>query len=156
MHIDLYERIWMSISVGAIILMLIAVGLAGFGLGVQMPGAAGTLDPRKLSEEAPFNQPGVYEVAPGKYQVIMIASTWAFNPAEVTVPAGADVKFKVTSRDITHGILIEDTNANVMILPGQVSEFTLRFDKPGTYRFVCHEYCGVGHQAMAGQIIVEP
>jgi len=156
MHIDLYERIWMNISVGAIILMLVAVGVAGFGLGVQMPGAEGTLDPRNLSEEAPFNQPGVYEVAPGKYQVIMIASTWAFNPAEVTVPAGAEVKFKVTSRDITHGILIENTNANVMILPGQISEFTLRFDQPGTYRFVCHEYCGVGHQAMAGQIIGEP
>lgn len=156
MEINPYERAWIGITVGAIVVMLVAIVLAGFGLGVQLPGAAGSVDPRTLAQQPPFNKPGVYEVAPGKYQVIMVASTWAFNPKEVRVPLGAEVTFKITSRDVTHGMMLESTNINIMILPGQVSEVTHTFDKPGTYLFVCHEYCGVGHQAMSGQVIVGP
>ncbi|NPV78101.1 MAG: cytochrome C oxidase subunit II [Anaerolineae bacterium] len=156
MEVNPYEKVWMGITITAIILMLIATVMAGFGLGVQLPGASQTVDPKKLSSEPPFNQPGVYEVAPGKYQVIMIAYTWAFNPNEVRIPAGSEVTFKITSRDVTHGMLLEGTNLNIMIIPGQISEITRRFDQPGTYLFVCHEYCGVGHQAMAGKVIVEP
>jgi cytochrome c oxidase subunit 2 len=29
------------------------------------------------------------------------------------------------------------------------------FDKPGEYLFICHEYCGLAHQTMAGKVIVE-
>jgi len=156
MEINRYERIWMTISIAAIVVMLVAIALAGFGLGMQLPGDAGAVDPRTLAQQPPFNQPGVYETAPGKYQVIMVAQTWAFNPAEVRVPVGAEVTFKITSRDVTHGVIIEDTNINIMILPGQVAEATHVFDTPGEYLFVCHEYCGVAHQAMAGKVIVEP
>lgn len=156
MEVNRYERIWMGITVGAVVVMLVAIALAGFGLGVQLPGAAGAVDPRTLAQAAPFNKPGVYELSPGKYQVIMIASTWAFNPKEISVPAGSEVTFKITSRDVTHGMMIEGTTVNIMILPGQVSEVTHVFDRPGTYLFVCHEYCGVGHQAMSGQITVTP
>jgi cytochrome c oxidase subunit 2 len=57
---------------------------------------------------------------------------------------------------VIHGFKIENTNVNVMLLPGQVSKVTAHFDKPGTYVFICHEYCGIGHQAMSGKLIVEP
>lgn len=156
MEVNPYEKFWIALSVTAILVMLVAVGLAGFGLGIQLPGEAGALDPAKLSQEPPFNQPGVYETAPGKFQVVMLAQIWAFIPAEIKIPQGAEVTFKITSRDITHGILLEDSNLNIMILPGQVAEFSHTFTKSGEFRFVCHEYCGVGHQAMAGKIIVEP
>ncbi len=156
MEVHRYERIWIGITVAAIVVMLLAIALAGFGLGMQLPGAAGAVDPRKLAQEAPFNKPGVYEMAPGKYQVVMIASTWQFNPNKITVPAGSEVTFKITSRDVTHGLMLEGTTINIMILPGQVSEVTHIFKEPGTYTFVCHEYCGVGHQAMSGQVIVTP
>ncbi|MEZ4583875.1 MAG: hypothetical protein R3A10_19945 [Caldilineaceae bacterium] len=35
------------------------------------------------------------------------------------------------------------------------------FDEPGTYDYICHEYCGyvegspIGHHTMYGQLIVE-
>ena len=31
-----------------------------------------------------------------------------------------------------------------------------RFDEPGEYLLICHEYCGLGHHMMYGRIIVEP
>lgn len=156
MEINPYEKLWIGISVAAIIVMLVALGLAGFGLGVQLPGEAGSLDPKKLLEQPPFDQPGVYELAPGKYQVIMVARVWQFNPAKVEVPVGSEVTFKITSADVTHGILLDGTNVNVMIVPGQVAEMTHTFKKAGTYNYYCHEYCGAGHQAMFGQVIVTP
>lgn len=156
MEVNPYERLWIGITLAAVVLMLAATALAGFGLGVQLPGNSGQIDPRRLAQEAPFNQPGVYEVSPGKYQVIMVAQTWAFIPNEIKVPVGSEVTFKITSRDITHGMLLEGTNINIMILPGQVAEVRHTFKTPGTFNYVCHEYCGVGHQAMAGKIIVTP
>ena len=156
MEINRYERIWMMVSIAALVVMVVAIALAGFGAGMQLPGVGGAVDPRTVASTAPFNQPGVYEVAPGKYQVIMLTFTWAFDPKEITVPVGSEVTFKITSRDVTHGIYIEDTNINLMIVPGQISETTYVFDKPGTYFYACHEYCGVGHQAMSGTLIVEP
>jgi cytochrome c oxidase subunit 2 len=44
----------------------------------------------------------------------------------------------------------------VMLLPGQLSRVTARFDKPGEYPMICHEYCGIAHHTMGGKIIVEP
>jgi cytochrome c oxidase subunit 2 len=156
MEIHRYEKIWIGITIAAIILMLAAISLASFGLGLQLPGDAGAVDPAKLAQTPPFDKPGVYQITEGKYQVVMVAFAWAYNPNEIKVPAGSQVTFKITSRDITHGIYIEKTNINLMILPGQISEATVTFKDPGEYLFLCHEYCGVGHQAMAGKVIVEP
>ena len=44
-----------------------------------------------------------------------------------------------------HGFKLEGTNVNMMVIPGQVSSLTYRFDTPGEYNWVCHEYCGTGH-----------
>jgi cytochrome c oxidase subunit 2 len=156
MNIHFYEKIWIGITIVAVIVMLIAVAFAGFGFGVQLPGAAGSIDPRTLSKTAPFDKPGVYEVTAGKYQVVMVAQMWMFKPAEIRIPAGSTVTFTSTSKDVTHGLYIENTDINIMILPGQVSEVTAKFPKAGTYSIICHEYCGSGHQGMAGKVIVEP
>jgi cytochrome c oxidase subunit II len=156
MEINPYEKLWIGITVAAILVMLAAITLASFGLGASLPGASGSVDPRILVNEPPFNTPGLYQLTQGKYQAIILAYAWAFKPNIMTVPVGSEITFKVTSKDVTHGMMIEGTNVNLMILPGQVSVATHKFDKPGTYLFVCHEYCGVGHRTMSGKIIVTP
>jgi len=65
------------------------------------------------------------------------------------------VTFYLASPDVQHGFVIERTNINVMVIPGHVSKITARFDEPGVYRFLCHEYCGVGHHLMFGKVVVE-
>jgi cytochrome c oxidase subunit 2 len=93
---------------------------------------------------------------PERYEVRMVAGIWSFNPAEVRVPAGSTVTFVVTSRDITHGLHIHRANVNVMVLPGQVARVRTRFEHPGEYPMICHEYCGLAHHTMWGKVIVEP
>ena len=76
------------------------------------------------------------------------------------MPAGSEVTFIVTSRDVIHGFLIPETTVNAMIIPGQVTEVTYTFDDAGDYKFICHEYCGlaneqIGHHSMFGRVVVE-
>ena len=42
-----------------------------------------------------------------------------------------------------------------MLVPGYISQFTTVFTRAGNYLIVCHEFCGNGHDAMSGRIIVE-
>ena len=94
--------------------------------------------------------------APGLYEARMTAQIWAFAPNEIRVPAGSRIHFTATSKDVVHGLHIPGADVNVMLLPGQVAHAEARFDTPGEYPIICHEYCGIAHHTMAGKIIVEP
>jgi cytochrome c oxidase subunit 2 len=85
----------------------------------------------------------------------MVGIMFAFAPNEVRVPAGRPIRFRLTSADVTHGFMIAGTNANTMVVPGYISQFTTVFPRAGDYLIVCHEFCGNGHHAMSGRIIVE-
>ena len=85
----------------------------------------------------------------------MLAQTWSFTPQQIEVPRGSTVNFQVTSVDVIHGFVIQDTDANLMLIPGQVASTSVTFGTPGTYLLMCHEYCGVGHQAMYARIIIQ-
>jgi cytochrome c oxidase subunit 2 len=46
------------------------------------------------------------------------------------------------------------TNANTMVVPGEVSELTVEVDESQEYGLICNEYCGAGHHAMEGKVNV--
>jgi cytochrome c oxidase subunit 2 len=135
--------------------MIVAIALSAFGMGIQVPGVADRVDPQTVTQTAPFDAPGVRELAPNRYEVVLLAQIWQFTPNEIRVPAGSTVTFIATSKDVIHGLRVEGTLINMMLLPGQVARLTTRFDKAGEYLFVCHEYCGTGHHTMFGKVIVE-
>lgn len=155
MRVELYEKIWIGLSGLVLVIFLGAIGGSVFGVGIHLPGVEGRIDPNVVAQAAPFDQPGVRVLAPRRYEVHILAQAWSFTPNEIRLPAGSVATFYVTSKDVTHGFWIENTNVNAMLLPGQITKVTARFDRPGTYLFVCHEYCGLGHQAMSGKLIVE-
>ncbi|MCP4359088.1 MAG: cytochrome c oxidase subunit II [Chloroflexi bacterium] len=156
MHIDPYERTWIWISIGLIVVLFIAVSVAGFALGIQVPTLEQRVDPNTVADVGNWADPGLRELAPGKYEVYILAQTWQFIPDKITVPVGSEVTFYVTSKDVQHGFKLQDTNINMMVIPGQVSKLSAIFDTPGTYNFICTEYCGNGHAIMYGTLIVEP
>ena len=154
--IYLYELAWILPSIALPVGMLVALTVTAFGAGIHLPGDAGRVDPRRVTETAPFDALGVKQIAPGHYEVRMLAQIWAFAPGEIRVPAGSTVHFRVTSRDVVHGFFIPGAHVNVMVLPGQLAHVEVRFVEPGEYPIICHEYCGIAHHAMAGKVIVEP
>jgi len=70
------------------------------------------------------------------------------------VPANSTVTFYVTSADVIHGFEVVGTNANAMVVPGEVSELTVKVEEPQEYGLICNEYCGAGHHVMEGKVNV--
>lgn len=151
----LYELAWILPSIAIPVGMLVALVVTAFGVGIHLPGAEGRIDPTKVAQTPPFDQPGLVQVGPGRYEARIVAGIWTFTPAEIRVPAGSTVTFVVTSRDLVHGLMIHKANVNLMLLPGQIARATARFDRPGEYPFLCHEYCGAAHHTMWGKVVVE-
>jgi cytochrome c oxidase subunit II len=151
----IFEVAWILPSVAIPVSVITAVIITAFAVGIRVPDIAGRIEPQAINQTAPFNEPGVRELAPGRYEAAMVAQTFMFTPNEIEVPAGADVTFVVTSRDVIHGFKVVGTPVNMMVVPGQISKMTVHFDKPGEYLIVCHEYCGGGHHAMFGKVIVK-
>ncbi len=151
----LYELAWILPSFAIPVGMLVALVVTAFGAGIHLPSDAGRIDPTKVAESPLFKEPGVFEIAPGQYEVRMTAQIWSFAPNEIRVPAGSTVHFWATSKDLVHGLLIPHANVNVMLLPGQIAHVQARFDRPGEYPIICHEYCGIAHHTMAGKVVVE-
>ncbi len=157
LYIDRYERAWLIITIALLAIFAIIIGVSAFGMGIQVPLPEQRVDPRTVASDpnSPWSNPGVREVVPGKkYDVYITARIWQFNPREIRVPVGAKVTFYVVSVDVQHGFKIQDTNVNAQIVPGHVTKMTVTFTKPGYYPFICTEYCGAAHAAMAGGITV--
>jgi len=155
MRVHTYENVFLGIGGGLLVLCLGALLYASVALGVHLPEYSAPIDPQQVYSTAPFDQPGVREVAPGRYEAVIVASAWAFNPAEIRVPVGAEVRFTSTATDVLHGIHVEGTRINMMLIPGQVTHTTYTFQEPGEHLVICHEYCGLGHHFMYGKVIVE-
>lgn len=151
----LFEVAWILPSVAIPISFLVAIVLTAFAVGIAVPGAAGRINPRDINTTAPFDKPGVRELAPGKYEVIMIGQVFQWTPKDIEVPVGSEVTFIATSRDVIHGLKIENTPINVMVVPGQISRVTTRFNTAGEHLIVCHEYCGGAHEKMYGKLVVK-
>lgn len=154
MHVDPYERGWMIATIVLLVVFALAVAVAGAAMGVQLPAPEARVDPNTVALQGPFANPGLRELAPGKYEAYILSQIWLFNPREITVPKGSEITFYVTSKDVQHGFKLEGTNVNMMVIPGQVSKLTYVADRPGTFNWVCHEYCGLGHAAMFGTLTV--
>jgi len=155
MHMHRYERIWLIFGGATLIAFLAVLAVQTFALGLAPPSDLGQACLDSPGELAPpYNKPGVYKVSDNEYDVVMVAFAFGFQPGTIEVPAGAKINFKATSKDVVHGIQIPGTNANMMVMPGHANTVSHTFKEPGEYLIICNEYCGIGHQAMMGKVIV--
>ena len=87
------------------------------------------------------------------------AQQFAFVLDKSTVKAGEPVKFHLTSADVNHGFAVFNSHNEFLfqaqVMPGKTQDYVYTFRKPGTYRIVCFEYCGVGHDEMGGTLTVK-
>lgn len=154
MHIHKFEKIWLTFGIGTLIAFLAIVGVSAFAMGNTPPSSMTTIDPEKVTETAPFDEPGIKQIGENEYEVVMIASAFFYTPTKIEVPKGAKVTFKVATTDVIHGFEIVGTNVNMMVEPGYVSEYTKIFNETGEYLILCNEYCGIGHHTMNARIEV--
>jgi cytochrome c oxidase subunit 2 len=66
----------------------------------------------------------------------------------------------VTSRDVNHGFGIYDASlkllTQIQAMPGYVNKVHYTFTRPGKYRVMCMEYCGLIHHDMIAELTITP
>jgi cytochrome c oxidase subunit 2 len=154
-NVDPYEKFWMWMA-GVIVAVFVGtIAYTARAYTLAPPSHIETVDPTQVLQDPRFTSPGVTDLPGGRQQVVMVALRYAWLPAEVHVAAHRPVTFRLTSMDVVHGFEVAETNANTMVVPGYVAQFTTTFDRPGTYLVACNEYCGVGHHLMQAAIVVD-
>ena len=99
---------------------------------------------------------GVPVVAPPPgSDVYLLAQMWRWYPA-LELEEGVSYTLHLSSIDLNHGFSLYPANINFQVLPGYDYGLAIKPNKPGEYRIVCNEFCGIGHHQMLGSIVVEP
>jgi len=70
------------------------------------------------------------------------------------VPAGRPVRLLLTSRDVIHSFFVPAFRLKQDALPGRYTQTWFQATAPGRHQIFCAEYCGVGHSAMMGEVVV--
>ena len=95
---------------------------------------------------------------PGQTIVKVTGGQFYWSMSQSTFPAGARVRFDVTSADVNHGFGLYDPDGellgNVQAMPGYHNKLDLKLTKPGRYLISCLEFCGVDHHRMARHFTV--
>lgn len=153
--IERYERAWILFGLGMITVFIILIGYMMLSMGNTNPVSVARIDATKVRVEGDFANPRVEQVG-NEYVAYVQAFSFGYLPMEMKFKAGQKVTFYITSPDVQHGFKVEKTNINVQVIPGEVAKVSYTFKKPGEYKLICNEYCGIGHANMISKIVVEP
>jgi cytochrome c oxidase subunit II len=83
------------------------------------------------------------------------ASKYDFEPSTIEVQQGERVVLRVTSTDRLHGIGIKKFGVNREVPKGQTVDVEFVATTAGTFKVLCTEDCGKGHDDMVGTLIVK-
>jgi cytochrome c oxidase subunit 2 len=158
MNVHAYEKFWLGASLVLIVGFILTITYGSVGLGIAMiDDSPDEVDPENIDEHPEFSDPGVREVGENEYEVYVQAFQFGYLPTEIEVPAHSTVTFHLTSIDVIHSFSVVGTNANTMVIPGEVATLTVETEDPGEYGILCSEYCGAsGHHDMEGLLVVVP
>jgi len=87
-------------------------------------------------------------------EISVTAKTWEFIPDTLNFKKGDRVKLTVTSMDVEHGFAIAEYGINEKLPPNQPKVIEFTADQVGEFTIRCSVYCGEGHKAMTGKLIV--
>lgn len=96
--------------------------------------------------------------APAELVVEVTGHQWYWALSQTEFPAGQEIAFHVTAADVNHSFALYDEQDRLLVqtqaMPGYTNVVRHTFDRPGTYRLLCLEYCGLAHHAMMTDLTV--
>ena len=75
--------------------------------------------------------------------------------ADLHLKINQPVKIELRSLDVLHNFYIPQFRAKMDTLPGIITFYWFIPEKTGDYEILCAEYCGTGHYAMRGKVLVD-
>jgi cytochrome c oxidase subunit II len=150
------EKRWATISIAIVVLLAVMAAVAGIHQATMPQARVETIDPTRLHLSGEFIESNLGTAAEpdGTVTVRAIGQQYSFTPACILVPAETPINLRATSADVVHGILIQGTNVNTMLVPGYISQQFMRFERTGDYLMPCQEFCSFGHEGMWGKVKV--
>jgi cytochrome c oxidase subunit II len=85
----------------------------------------------------------------------IVAERFHYTPNEINLKVGRDYVLEISSLDFIHGFNLPDLKKRTNLIPGMITKIEVKFDKPGTYDFLCDNFCGDGHEEMSGKFLVK-
>ena len=82
-------------------------------------------------------------------EITIDAKMFEFSPNIIKVKEGERIRLKINNLDVEHSIIIPELGIHIH------GEGMFVAKRKGTFNFYCHSYCGSGHDAMKGILIVE-
>lgn len=84
-----------------------------------------------------------------------VGRQWSWELSQNRFTAGVPVEFHVTSADVNHGFAIYGPDDRIVTqtqaMPGFTNRLVHTFSRPGKYRVLCLEYCGIAHHGMMAE-----
>jgi len=78
----------------------------------------------------------------------MTAQRFTFEPNEIIVKKGQPVILLIKSKDVSHGLVIEDLGVRTEVKKGEATEVKFDPETTGTFEGKCAHFCGKGHGSM--------
>ena len=89
-------------------------------------------------------------------EIVVKASSWAFEPSEIRVKVGTKVRIILQGVSGTHAFAIPELGVNSQsVSAGETAMVEFAASKKGEFSFKCSVFCGEGHQGMTGKLVVE-
>ncbi|GAB3383308.1 cytochrome C oxidase subunit II [Massilia agri] len=148
------ESRW-ALMVGAIILFLVGmIVYMSLHWAAMPPVRTETIDAGTLHISGEFVETNLGSTLEpdGTVMVRVLANQYSFTPSCLLVPKDTEIRIRGTAADVVHGFSVGQSNVNLMLIPGYISNFRTKFEKTGEHMMPCHEYCGVGHAAMWARV----
>src|ERR1017187_7353815 len=100
-----------------IIIISVVFAMTLFGLAALAVNLYHVGLPTCLTDIKPFQKGELIAHSPTHYELHYVARMWKFEPEDVTVPAGSTVDIYLSTRDVTHGLILLGTDLNLMAVP---------------------------------------
>ena len=156
------EKVWLGIAFAWCMVLFAMMPLWHFMGGQNASGIRHRVEPRayqkRFSEFVKSYQVGsssgypVVAPPPGS-DIYLMASMWSWMPV-LKLQRGAQYTLHLSSIDVNHGFSLLPLNVNLQVVPGYDYGILVTPTESGDFRIVCNEFCGIGHHAMVGRIIV--
>ena len=129
--------------------MKIEVVAYQWGWNYRLPGEDGILGKTSVGLINDDNPYGLDSSDPNSKDDIIVMD------ADLHLEINQPVKIELRSLDVLHNFYVPQFRAKMDTLPGIITYYWFTPEKTGDYEILCAEYCGTGHYAMRGRVLVD-
>ncbi len=162
-------ELWLTVVTTIGVVIMLAPGLIAWKDYIDYP--EGALEVEGVGQQWTWSyrfpgEDGIYGNTNGR--LISSKNTFGIDPTDaygqddvlvldnkVHLPINKPVVFQLRSKDVLHDFYIPQFRAKMDMLPGIISYYWFIPEKKGDYEILCAEFCGTGHYAMRGRVLVD-